>query len=249
MGHRITSPISSPHLYHAVGQGALGLEIRTHDRRTRECLRSVGHWQTEWRCGAERGCLRVLEGGCSVPVGIETVLEELSDDYQPTSEEDLLTDEVFPPIIPSSPMLWFSGLLDPTIPLPSPSSPMPPLSQRSARLTIRACVTSLDGSQQVVHTPPGVVVRSYQEAERWGEICAGEVKYGGGKEILDEVGRIRRERERGDLERAIEKSRRDASLAGNGNGDKVGGEGEGEEGEHVGLQGLVRVLEPDEARG
>ncbi|THG96926.1 hypothetical protein EW026_g4991 [Hermanssonia centrifuga] len=29
---------------------------------------------TEWRCAAERSCLRVLEGGCSVPVGVSTEL-------------------------------------------------------------------------------------------------------------------------------------------------------------------------------
>lgn len=207
MAHRITCPLNSPTLYHAVGQGALGVEIRSGDSRVREVLRGVGHWQTEWRCGAERACLRVLEGGCSVPVGVESELEELEEDV-----EAELDQEDFVPLEPDSPMLWFSGILDPTTPLPTSSSTsLPSLTTRRARLTLRTCVTSLDGSSQVIHSPPGIVVGSYQQAERFGEICALAIREKGGKEILEEVGRVRRERERRDLERAIEKSRAEAS--------------------------------------
>lgn len=73
---RISSDISPPTLYHAVSQGALAIEIRTNDPEAREFCRSITHWQTEWRCAAERACLRVLEGGCSVPVGVSTELIE-----------------------------------------------------------------------------------------------------------------------------------------------------------------------------
>ena len=34
----------------------------------------ISHWRTEWTCRGERACLRVLEGGCSVPVGISSSL-------------------------------------------------------------------------------------------------------------------------------------------------------------------------------
>jgi len=34
----------------------------------------ISHWRTEWTCRGERACLRVLEGGCSVPVGISSNL-------------------------------------------------------------------------------------------------------------------------------------------------------------------------------
>lgn len=202
---RITCTLESPSLYHAVGQGALGVEIRSGDSRVREVMRGLGHWQTEWRCGAERGCLRVLEGGCSVPVGVETELEELDEE----AELGLDPDD-FEPLLPDSPMLWFSGILDRSLPLPTTSTSSPPLTPRRARLTLRTCVTSLDGTSQVVHSPPGTIVGSYQQAERWGEMCALAMKEQGGKEILDEVGRIRRERERRDLERAIERSRAEA---------------------------------------
>jgi len=74
---RVTCAVTSPVLYHAVGQGALGVEIRSNDPWTRELAASLTHWRTEWMCRAERAMLRVLEGGCSVPVGVETSLVPL----------------------------------------------------------------------------------------------------------------------------------------------------------------------------
>ena len=254
--NRITAPLSSPQLFHAVGQGALGVEIRSGDARTREAMRGMGHWPTEWRCGAERGLLRVLEGGCSVPVGIESELEELDPTEEDNAQDSLLSGQVFDEIVDESPMLWFSGIVDPVHPLPisrppSPSgtirpgtpSTLPPFKPRRARLTVRACVTSLDGTQQVVHSPPSVVVRNYQEAERWGELLAQSIKSAGGKDILDEVTRIRRERERRDLERAIEKSLRAANeSAERGEEPESGTATPGGGQVHQGLQDLVKTL-------
>lgn len=71
---RISSDIAPPTLFHAVSQGALGIEIRADDDAARALCRAITHWPTEWRCAAERACLRVLEGGCSVPVGVSTTL-------------------------------------------------------------------------------------------------------------------------------------------------------------------------------
>jgi hydroxymethylbilane synthase len=75
MAHRITADLPAPILYHAVSQGALAVEVRSDDTGAIELCRKLTHWQTEWVCLAERSCLRVLEGGCSVPVGVWSSLE------------------------------------------------------------------------------------------------------------------------------------------------------------------------------
>ncbi|KAI0069559.1 porphobilinogen deaminase [Panus rudis PR-1116 ss-1] len=71
-GNRITSDLTPPTLFHAVSQGALAIEIRSDDTEARELCRAITHELTEWQCTAERACLRVLEGGCSVPVGVSS---------------------------------------------------------------------------------------------------------------------------------------------------------------------------------
>lgn len=75
LGHRVTADVGAPVLRHAVSQGALAVEIRSDDARARELLATLVHRPTDWSCAAERACLRVLEGGCSVPVGVTSALE------------------------------------------------------------------------------------------------------------------------------------------------------------------------------
>lgn len=144
--------------------------------------------------------MRVLEGGCSVPVGVETELVELEEGSNVESPTWTAT---APKLTTSSPTLHFSGLLplEQNYPLPTDST-LPPLTLRRARLTLKTCVTSLDGGRQIVHSPAAVIVTSYAEAERWGEICAEQVREMGGGEILDEINVIRAERERADFEAA-----------------------------------------------
>jgi len=57
---------------HAVGQGAIGVEVRDGDEKTQRLMEKVGCWRTERACLAERSLMRTLEGGCSVPIGVET---------------------------------------------------------------------------------------------------------------------------------------------------------------------------------
>ncbi|KAJ3482792.1 hypothetical protein NLG97_g7473 [Lecanicillium saksenae] len=59
-------------IYHAVGQGALGLEIRKGDTQTLDLLRPLVDEKSTLACLAERALLRKLEGGCTVPIGVET---------------------------------------------------------------------------------------------------------------------------------------------------------------------------------
>ncbi|KAG6837217.1 hypothetical protein H0H93_013085 [Arthromyces matolae] len=75
MGDRITADLPPPTLYHAVSQGALAVEIRNDDAEALALCRQITHWETEWTCMAERACLRTLEGGCSVPIGVSTNLD------------------------------------------------------------------------------------------------------------------------------------------------------------------------------
>lgn len=71
---RITQFLSSKNgkMLHAVGQGALGIEIRKDDEHIKHMLYTIGDKKTTLACLAERNLLRTLEGGCSAPLGVET---------------------------------------------------------------------------------------------------------------------------------------------------------------------------------
>jgi hydroxymethylbilane synthase len=74
LGDRITQYLDSKSsgMLYAVGQGALGIEIRKKDTVLQEMLSKIGHSETTYACLAERSLLRTLEGGCSAPLGVET---------------------------------------------------------------------------------------------------------------------------------------------------------------------------------
>ena len=65
---RITEVISTETMLPAVGQGALGLETRSDDRKTRELITPLDHPVTHQSVIAERSLLRDLRGGCMAPV-------------------------------------------------------------------------------------------------------------------------------------------------------------------------------------
>jgi len=65
-----------PHLcMHAVGQGALAVECREGDTKSLELLGQLSHRATVLAVMSERGLMRRLEGGCSVPVAASSSLE------------------------------------------------------------------------------------------------------------------------------------------------------------------------------
>ncbi|KAF2008420.1 porphobilinogen deaminase [Aaosphaeria arxii CBS 175.79] len=74
MDNRINQYLSSDSggMLHAVGQGALAIEIRKDDEEIKKILNKIGDERTTRACSAERALLRTLEGGCSVPIGVET---------------------------------------------------------------------------------------------------------------------------------------------------------------------------------
>ena len=66
---KITQFLPVETLLPAIGQGALGLELRQDDHRTKERLHFLNHEQTCLTVRAERALLKELEGGCQVPIG------------------------------------------------------------------------------------------------------------------------------------------------------------------------------------
>ncbi len=54
----------------AAGQGAVGLEIRRGDEEVGEIVDTLNHLETWNRVAAEREFLRLLDAGCSTPIGV-----------------------------------------------------------------------------------------------------------------------------------------------------------------------------------
>jgi hydroxymethylbilane synthase len=75
MGDRVHQVIDAEISLHAVGQGALGIECRIDDDEILELFAPISHYPTTQRCLAERSFLRVLEGGCQVPIGVNSVID------------------------------------------------------------------------------------------------------------------------------------------------------------------------------
>jgi hydroxymethylbilane synthase len=75
MGDRVHQILPPEISLHAVGQGALGIECRADDSEILELLKALEHTPTAQRCYAERAFLRYLEGGCQVPIGVNTTLD------------------------------------------------------------------------------------------------------------------------------------------------------------------------------
>ncbi|KEF43245.1 MAG: hydroxymethylbilane synthase [Cyanobium sp. CACIAM 14] len=75
LGDRIHELIDPAISLHAVGQGALGIECREGDQAVLDTISVLEHLPTARRCLAERAFLRRLEGGCQVPIGVNTRFE------------------------------------------------------------------------------------------------------------------------------------------------------------------------------
>jgi hydroxymethylbilane synthase len=76
MNERIHQVLPPDICLYAVGQGALGIECRDDNFPLLSLLKLVEHQPTRDRILAERAFLRELEGGCQVPIGVHTQLED-----------------------------------------------------------------------------------------------------------------------------------------------------------------------------
>ncbi len=72
MNDRIHQVIPPEISLHAVGQGALGIECRDGDSSILDIIKFLEDPESRDRCYAERAFLRALEGGCQVPIGVNT---------------------------------------------------------------------------------------------------------------------------------------------------------------------------------
>jgi hydroxymethylbilane synthase len=76
LADRITERLDQTWMLPAVGQGAIGLECRSDDSETRRLLQSVNDATTLQRVTAERAMLAALGGGCLVPIGATSQIQD-----------------------------------------------------------------------------------------------------------------------------------------------------------------------------
>ncbi|HWP82352.1 MAG TPA: hydroxymethylbilane synthase [Bacteroidota bacterium] len=72
---RISEVLSPMFMLPAVGQGALGIEVRGDDTNIRDLVHHLHHEPTAVAVTCERALLRRLEGGCQIPIGTYGRLE------------------------------------------------------------------------------------------------------------------------------------------------------------------------------
>lgn len=72
---RITECLDPTLMIPAVGQGALGIEVREGDAKTQELIAFLNHRQTAAAVSGERAFLEKLEGGCQVPIGAHGIVD------------------------------------------------------------------------------------------------------------------------------------------------------------------------------
>jgi hydroxymethylbilane synthase len=72
LGHLISEILDPEVFIPAVSQGAIAIETRENDQETAEILAPVVHQPTLKAIEAERTFLRLLEGGCQIPIGCFT---------------------------------------------------------------------------------------------------------------------------------------------------------------------------------
>ncbi|MCF6285972.1 MAG: hydroxymethylbilane synthase, partial [Candidatus Hydrogenedentes bacterium] len=75
LDEHITECLKPEYMLSAVGQGALGIEIREDDEALKTLLAQLHHRETAAAATAERALLDALGGGCQVPLGALATVE------------------------------------------------------------------------------------------------------------------------------------------------------------------------------
>ena len=68
LADRATALLSPEDMLPAVAQGAIGIETRLDDTRTRDWVGALNDPGSERRVAAERACLETLDGSCRTPI-------------------------------------------------------------------------------------------------------------------------------------------------------------------------------------
>jgi hydroxymethylbilane synthase len=98
LSDRINEAISIEEMLPAVGQGALGIEIRANDSKALNITARLNHASTNAACTAERAFLRSLGGGCQVPIAAHAMIRdeeiELHGLVASTSSDIIIRDKI-----------------------------------------------------------------------------------------------------------------------------------------------------------
>lgn len=78
MADKITAYLDPREFLPAPAQGAIGIEVRDDDARTRELVAPLNHAATATTIAAERALLTTLDGSCRTPIGAFTELNGVS---------------------------------------------------------------------------------------------------------------------------------------------------------------------------
>ncbi|KAL8812199.1 MAG: hypothetical protein Q9223_001220 [Gallowayella weberi] len=200
-------------MLHAVGQGAVGLEVREGDEwvngllEGRDGQRGAVVKRVSWECQAERSLLRTLEGGCSVPVGVSCSWEEEErvtasspkDDIpnaSATASSSTLVEANASAVTENPDTSPSATSASSNLPLPPPTAPFDPQMQPGI-LHIHASVTSVDGTECVAASRK-TWVGTDKEADDAGWEIARVLVEGGAGDILANINLNRGMVERGD---------------------------------------------------
>ncbi|KAK1072271.1 porphobilinogen deaminase [Friedmanniomyces endolithicus] len=195
MSSRVTAYLSKADggMLYAVGQGALGIEVRKDDAKVKELLSKIGCERTTRAVLAERSLMRTLEGGCSVPIGVET---------EWVKRKGVLDPEVGVGAKPAEDYHNLSGAATSKTASDSPT----PSSQTNGveahadnttvdlnegeltdELVMRALVVSLDGSE-IAEVETRRRLTSREEADEFGWEVARQLVAKGADKILEGIG-------------------------------------------------------------
>ena len=177
MSDRITTYLSKDNggMLYCVGQGGLGIETRKGDQRVQELLSRIGCDRTTKEALAERSLMRTLEGGCSVPIGVETFW---------VPRRTFRTEGSGIGVKPAEDYNSLTGVAT-----SEPENSPPPVEGEEAlqdEMLMHAIVVSLDGSE-AAEVETRKIVRTREDAEQFGWDAARLLVEKGADRILEKI--------------------------------------------------------------